>query len=332
MQAAFAYLGGQSTLLFALRGSRTLSHKKRVTNNLVMLGSAAVVAVYAAGYVRTAGAAQKFAEMSNERLEVPPETSAHPDDSGVPARPSTSTSIDAAAGGTRPADATSVAKPQNAREATAPIANASTTPRASSAAIKAAESAVMTSSTVAGTTEPATVKASATATPTPTAAAPKNQVEATSPSPLPPSVAPAVTSGLSAPAGAPVQPPAAPPVTAPAPATASAAQSPPVVAPPADTAGALPPLPPGVKWRDGDYKGWGTSRHGDIQAYLEVTDGKITFVKIETCLTQYSCEIINMLPAQVLARQSPKVDSVSGATQSANAFYYAVVQALSKAK
>ncbi len=33
-----------------------------------------------------------------------------------------------------------------------------------------------------------------------------------------------------------------------------------------------------------------------------------------------------------MARQSPDVDNVSGATESANAFYYAVVEALKKAK
>ena len=35
-----------------------------------------------------------------------------------------------------------------------------------------------------------------------------------------------------------------------------------------------------------------------------------------------------MLPPQVVSRQSPEVDYVSGATQSTNAFYYAVVEAL----
>lgn len=39
-----------------------------------------------------------------------------------------------------------------------------------------------------------------------------------------------------------------------------------------------------------------------------------------------------MLPGQVTTRQSPDVDYVSGATQSSNAFYYAVVDALLKAK
>jgi uncharacterized protein with FMN-binding domain len=34
----------------------------------------------------------------------------------------------------------------------------------------------------------------------------------------------------------------------------------------------------------------------------------------------------------VLARQSADVDVVSGATESTNAFYYAVIEALNKAK
>ena len=89
---------------------------------------------------------------------------------------------------------------------------------------------------------------------------------------------------------------------------------------------------PALKWKDGSYTGYGTSRHGDIEVYLETDGGKISYVRISQCLTQYSCSWISELPAQVIARQSPRVDATSGATQSANAFYYAVVQALSKAK
>ena len=39
-----------------------------------------------------------------------------------------------------------------------------------------------------------------------------------------------------------------------------------------------------------------------------------------------------MLPPQVVTRQSAEVDYVSGATQSTNAFYYGIVEALAKAK
>lgn len=84
--------------------------------------------------------------------------------------------------------------------------------------------------------------------------------------------------------------------------------------------------------KDGEYYGWGTSRHGDIQAGIEIKGGRITAAWVQQCLTRYSCSWIAALPAQVVARQSPEVDYVSGATQSTNAFYYAVVEALARAK
>ncbi len=84
--------------------------------------------------------------------------------------------------------------------------------------------------------------------------------------------------------------------------------------------------------KDGVYYGWGTSRHGDIQASVEIKSGKIIGAYISQCLTQYSCSWVSALPGQVLQRQSAEVDYVSGATQSSNAFYYAVIDALKKAK
>lgn len=85
-------------------------------------------------------------------------------------------------------------------------------------------------------------------------------------------------------------------------------------------------------WKDGEYYGWGTSRHGDIQAGVEIKGGRITAAWVQQCLTRYSCSWIAALPGQVVTRQSPEVDYVSGATQSTNAFYYAVVEALARAK
>jgi uncharacterized protein with FMN-binding domain len=99
------------------------------------------------------------------------------------------------------------------------------------------------------------------------------------------------------------------------------------IAPPAP---ASPPPPP--MWKDGSYLGWGTSRHGNIQAEVVVEGGRIASATIAQCRTRYSCNVIDRLPPQVAQRQSPDVDYVSGATQSANAFYFAVVDALSKAK
>jgi uncharacterized protein with FMN-binding domain len=98
---------------------------------------------------------------------------------------------------------------------------------------------------------------------------------------------------------------------------------------PASTAPSPSPLP---SYRDGTYFGWGTSRHGDIQAAVVIDKGRIASATIAQCLTRYSCSVIARLPPQVAERQSPEVDYVSGATQSTNAFYYAVVEALGQAK
>ncbi len=111
---------------------------------------------------------------------------------------------------------------------------------------------------------------------------------------------------------------------APAPVTSAAPAEDPAVT--AAKAAALPP------WKDGSYAGWGTCRHGDIEATVVIADGKIASATITQCLTRYSCDIIEKLPPQVSKRQSPEVDYVSGATQSAGAFYWAVVGALGKAK
>jgi uncharacterized protein with FMN-binding domain len=101
------------------------------------------------------------------------------------------------------------------------------------------------------------------------------------------------------------------------------------VEPPAAEAPVAPPQP---QYKDGTYLGWGTSRHGDIQASVVIESGRIASATIAQCLTRYSCSWIAHLPGQVVSRQSPDVDYVSGATQSSNAFYYAVAEALSKAK
>ena len=120
--------------------------------------------------------------------------------------------------------------------------------------------------------------------------------------------------------------PAAPAV----PASVAPPEPAPVEAAPAAVA---PPVTPAAPhYKDGTYYGWGTSRHGDIQAAVVIQDGRIESATIAQCLTRYSCNVIGLLPPQVAQRQSPEVDYVSGATQSTNAFYYAVVEALAKAK
>ena len=99
----------------------------------------------------------------------------------------------------------------------------------------------------------------------------------------------------------------------------------------------VPVLPPAAApsapaWKDGTYTGWGYSRHGNIEASVVIERGRIASATISQCRTRYSCSVIDPLPPQVAQRQSPEVDYISGATQSADAFYGAVVEALSKAK
>jgi uncharacterized protein with FMN-binding domain len=95
-------------------------------------------------------------------------------------------------------------------------------------------------------------------------------------------------------------------------------------------AGAAPA--PSKVWKDGKYTGWGFSRHGNIEAAVTIQGGRIASAVISQCRTRYSCAVIDTLPPEVAQRQSPDVDYVSGATQSADAFYEAVVAALDKAR
>ena len=129
-------------------------------------------------------------------------------------------------------------------------------------------------------------------------------------------------------------------------ATVDSSVSVPAPAPPKDTAVAVAPAPApaapdsakpaaadSVKTlKDGTYTGWGTSRHGDIEAAVTIKEGRIVDAYITQCMTRYSCSRIASIIPQVVQRQSAEVDYVSGATQSTDAFYYAIVEALRKAK
>jgi hypothetical protein len=44
-----------------------------------------------------------------------------------------------------------------------------------------------------------------------------------------------------------------------------------------------------IAYRDGKYIGYGTSRHGDIEAAVEIKNGRIAAAYITQCLTRYSC-------------------------------------------
>jgi len=93
-----------------------------------------------------------------------------------------------------------------------------------------------------------------------------------------------------------------------------------------------PKAAPTAIYKDGTYLGWGYSRHGNIQAFVVIEGGRITYAGIERCNTRWSCSLVEHLPPQVIQRQSAQVDFVTGATQSGDAFYGGIVEALSKAK
>lgn len=110
---------------------------------------------------------------------------------------------------------------------------------------------------------------------------------------------------------------------------------------PASVAAAEPPIAtespkqPDVRtepyWRDGTFTGWGTSRHGDIKAQVVIRDGRIVESGIVSCETRYPCDVIERIIPQPVQFQSPEVDRVSRATESADAYYYALVNALAEA-
>lgn len=242
---------------------------KKVANSLVTLSSAAIVVVYAAGFMRTKAAAERLEEASNERRPPMPAPSTA-GESRTPERiePPTAAPTGVASantpvspvmprpdgGSTEPATKQIADKPTTAAE-THPTSSADTTPAAQT-----------------------TTESSASSAPAPVAEAPAEK----------------------------------------------AADK------PVEKAPGL--LYPKEHYNDGTYLGWGTSRHGDIQASITITNGRITAASIAQCWTRYSCSWVAHLPPQVVARQSPECDYVSGATQSANAFYWAVVDALNKAK
>jgi uncharacterized protein with FMN-binding domain len=214
---------------------------QKISSTLVTLSSAAILAVYAAGYHRTSAAAERYEAQTARR------STAAPIEVGV------------AAPMTPPMGA--VATPTVPRPATPPVRKESPRP----------------SSTANRTTAPAPLP-----------------IEQSSAAPTAPTTIPTTAE--------PVAEPAAPPAT-----------------------------PAQSKYKDGTFLGWGTSRHGDIQASVVIMDGKIVSTAIATCATRYPCSWIVNLPGQAVERQSPKVDYVSGATQSSNAFSDAVAEALAKA-
>ena len=256
--------------------------------------------MYTAGYLRTRTAAEKLEAASLRRFPNP--ASAPADVDGPPALKALGTARGGPSAPSPDTDAkiSAVTMEMPTRPMPLPAAPAAVGPNAAVA-------------TPAAASAPATSKPAA-----PTAAGDVN-----------------ATAAMAAPSGGATGIATAPAVATSAapPATADAAAPAPSAATPASAAEAAAPVAPRGKYaKDGTYSGWGTSRHGDIEATVIIENGRIVSAKISQCLTRYSCSWIDPLPPQVLARQNAEVDYVSGATQSTYAFYYALTEALAKAK
>jgi uncharacterized protein with FMN-binding domain len=238
----------------------------KIANNLVALSSAAILTVYAAGYLRTRTAADRFTvPAAQRRFTVPPESDAT-GLVGVPGQaPSAAEGIPQ-----RPAAPSTRTAPSPQPSAISPEAPSAPRPSVQ--------------------------------TPVHTPAETTAQIDAAAVSP---SAAPAPLIN-----------------------DATVAQG---VHPATDATAAQTPAPE-VHYKDGTFSGWGYCRHGDIQATVVVENGKLVAAGITQCLTRYPCSWIEKLPPQVVARQSADVDYVSGATESADAFSDAVVDALTKAR
>jgi uncharacterized protein with FMN-binding domain len=86
------------------------------------------------------------------------------------------------------------------------------------------------------------------------------------------------------------------------------------------------------QYRDGSYFGWGSCRHGQIQVEVVIQAGKIASAEIAQCRTRYSCSVIRTTPPEMVAKQDPEtLSNVTGATQSVDAYYFAVKEALKEA-
>ena len=278
-------------------------------SNLAALGSAAVLTVYAAGWARTKAAADLLDEQSERRLP-PRRPAARASVGQVDGTPVARTSEPVA----------SVAQPAPTL-APAPTAEVAQRPAESVIAPPSSPKPAATSASA------PTTKPSVAAPPTATAPTGSSSVASTIAAPTPTTSAPSASTATTTPPTAPATPAQDPNIVPGAPrdlATNAQATAP-------ASKGSDAPAGP-VTYKDGLYSGWGTSRHGDIEAYVEIKGGRITSAFISECLTQYSCSWIAKLPPMVLEAQSAEIDYISGATHSSNAFYYAVANALKKAQ
>ena len=100
---------------------------------------------------------------------------------------------------------------------------------------------------------------------------------------------------------------------------------------PAPLAESGPPATPAARWRAGTFSGYGDSAHGGVDVRVVIKEGRIVEATIEACNTRYPCELIDRMLRQTVLIQSANVDYVSRATESSEAYYEGLSEALNTA-
>lgn len=105
-------------------------------------------------------------------------------------------------------------------------------------------------------------------------------------------------------------------------------------APPAKPAPTAVPQFEDSKYKDGTYYGTGTGFGGEVKVKVVIADGVITEITIESAGGEDGSYLARAktLIAKVLEKQSPNVDTVSGATYTSNGIISAIQNALSQAR
>lgn len=87
------------------------------------------------------------------------------------------------------------------------------------------------------------------------------------------------------------------------------------------------------KWKDGAYQGAAGGMHGDIAVTVTVEKGRISKVSVDR--QEETAGVADLaltrVPEQIIKKQTPEVDAVSGSTVTSKAIMAAVQDALAKA-
>jgi len=88
------------------------------------------------------------------------------------------------------------------------------------------------------------------------------------------------------------------------------------------------------KWRDGVYVGSNFTGLGRAKVQVTIKDGKVAEVKTlsKLCSSWFGAKAYGKVEERIIAKQSPDVDAVTGATYSSNNIMNAVRDALRKAE